>query len=137
MKRNDLVLKTCTHISQALPKDLEDKIKSFRDEVNEINEDSDYPLEYVCNMDETPVFLTWFQAKQLTRKGKSIRVRTTASEKNRITAILCCTAAGKLLPPFIIFKGKTLRTLKNVKVPEGVVCTTKLKAWMNEDRMVQ
>ena len=59
------------------------------------------------------------------------------SEKNRITAVLCCTAAGKLLPPFVIFKGKTLRPLKNVKIPGGVVCTTQEKAWMDENGMIK
>ena len=72
-------------------------------------------------------------SKVADKKGKSIRVRTTASEK---IAVLCCTASGKLLPPFVIFKGKTLRPLKNVKVP-GVVCSTQVKAWMDEDRMIE
>ena len=72
------------------------------------------------------------------RKGKkTICVRTTGSEKNRITATLCCTAAGKLLPPFIIFKGKTKRPLKKVKIPSGAVCTTQVNAWMDEERMLE
>ena len=49
-------------------------------------------------------------AKQSDCKGKkAIRVCTTSSEKNRIIVALCCNAAGKLLPPIIIFKGKTKR----------------------------
>ena len=132
MKRNDLVLKTCTHISQALPKDLEDKIISFRDEVNEINEDSDYPLEYVCNMDKTPVFLYLVPSKVVDKKGGKVSVCVQQPLKR-----IVLPAAGKILPPFVIFKRKTLRTLKNVQVPEGVVCTTQVKAWMDEDRMIQ
>ena len=98
MKRNDLVLRVRTHISQNLPKDLEEKIKYFRTEVEKIRENSDYPLEYICNMDETPVFLDLVPNKVVDRKGKkTVCVRTTGSEKNRITAALCCTAAGKLL----------------------------------------
>ena len=125
MKRNNLVLRVRTHISQNLPKDLEDKITKFQAEVKKIRDNSDYPFEYICNMDETPVFLDLVPNKVVDRKGKkTIHVRTTSSEKNRITAALCCTAAGKLLLPFVIFKGKTKRPLKKVKIPSGAVCTT-------------
>lgn len=138
MKRNKLVLRARTHISQALPKDLEDKISNFHKEVKEIMTNSDYPLDYICNMDETPVFLDLLPSKVVDVKGKkTIRVRTTASEKNRITAVLCITASGKLLPPFVIFKGKTLRPLKKVGVPDGVFCCTQVKAWMDETKMIE
>ena len=65
----------------------------------------DFPLDYMCNMDETPIFLNLLPSKIIDKKGKkTISVRTTASEKNRITATLCCTASGKMLLPFVIFK---------------------------------
>ena len=138
MKRNDLVLRVRTHISQNLPKDLEEKIKYFRAEVEKIRENSDYPLEYICNMDETPVFLDLVPNKVVDWKGKkTVCVRTTGSEKNCITAALCCTAAGKLLPHFVIFKGKTKCPLKKVKIPSGAVCTTQVNAWMDEERMLE
>ena len=138
MKRNDLVLRVRTHISQKLPSDLESKIKNFRDEVSNIHKNSDYPFEYICNMDETPVYLDLVPNKVVDKKGKkSIRVRTTSSEKNRITATLCCTAAGKFLPAFVVFKGKTQRPLKKVKIPSGVVTTTQVKGWMDEVRMLE
>ena len=41
LKRNDLVLQVCTHISQKLPSDLESKIKSFRDKVSNSHKNSD------------------------------------------------------------------------------------------------
>lgn len=40
LKRNKLVLRVCTHISQKLPKDLEDKIKTLWEEVKKF---CDYP----------------------------------------------------------------------------------------------
>lgn len=132
MKRNSLVLRARTHISQKLPNDLEGKIQDFRKEVKQIHENSDYPLDCICNMDETPVYLDLLPSKVVDRKGKkSVRVRTTASEKNRITAVLCCTASGKLL------QGKTMRPLKKVKIPEAVYCCTQQKAWMDESRMIE
>ena len=117
MKINNLVLRVRTHISQNLPKDLEDLITTFGADVKIIRDNSDYPFEYICNMDETSVFLDLVPNKVVDREGKkTIHVRTTSSEKNRITAVLCCTAAGKLLPSFVIFKGKTKHPLKKVKI---------------------
>ncbi len=80
MKRNKLVLRVSTHISQKLPKDLEEKIKMFKEEVTKILEKSDYPFEYIiCNMDETPGYLDLVSNKVVDRKGKkSVRVRTTS-----------------------------------------------------------
>ena len=82
MWRNNLVLRARTHISQCLPKDLEEKIRLFQVEVKKIQENSDYPLQYICNMDEMPVFLYMVLNKDINSKGKkSIRVRSTNSEK--------------------------------------------------------
>ena len=89
-------------------------------------------------MDETPVFLDLVPNRVVDRKGKkTITVRTTASEKNRITATLCCSASGKMLPPFVVFKGKTKRGIRKVPVPHDVVCTTQVKGWMDEERMLE
>ena len=86
-------------------------------------------------MDETPVFLDLVPNKVVDKRGKKpIQIRITSSEKNRVTATL---VSGKPLPPFIIFKGKTLRPLKKMTVPSGVFATTQPKAWMDEERMVQ
>ena len=76
-------------------------------------------------------------SKVVDKKGKNtIRVHTTSFEKNRVTATLCCTAAGKFLPAFV-FKGKTQRQLKTVKVPLGIIATTQVKGWMDEVRMLE
>ena len=76
-------------------------------------------------MDETPVFLDLVPNKTVDAKGeKSIRVRTTNSEKKHITVDLTCTAAGHFLPPFVVFIGLTARPLHGVDVPRGVIATT-------------
>ena len=89
-------------------------------------------------MDETPLFLDSVPKKVVDQRGKkTIHVRTTGSEKNRITVTLCCSASGTILTPFVVFKGKTMRPLKNVTIPDGVVATTQEKAWMDELRMLE
>ncbi len=63
MKRNNLVLRCRTHISQNLPQDLEDKIEAFHAEVSSIFDNSDFPLQFICNKDETPVYLDLLPGK--------------------------------------------------------------------------
>ncbi len=42
-----------------------------------------------------------------------------------------------MLPSFIIFKGKTTRSIKKVTIPKGVVCSVQPKAWMDENLMFE
>lgn len=58
-RRFDLVLRARTSIAQALPADLEQKIDTFRQQVNFVRQNSDFPYEYIGNMDETPIIWTW------------------------------------------------------------------------------
>ena len=111
-KRFDLVLRAQTSLAQALPADLESKLSNFRQELSFIRQNGDFSYEYIGNMDETPVFMDMLPNKTIDVKGKkSIRIRTTKSEKCRITAILSCIATGKMLSPMIVFKGTTPRSV--------------------------
>ena len=83
-------------------------------------------------MDETPVFFDMVPEKSLVQKGqKSVRIRTFGSEKKHATV----AADGFILPPMIIFRGKTNRTIKDIEAPEGFVIVTQEKAWMDESLM--
>ena len=63
-------------------------------------------------MDETPLYLDMPGSTTVNKKGcREVRVRSTGAEKRHLTVILACTAAGDMLPPMVIFKGK--RALKN------------------------
>ena len=89
-------------------------------------------------MDETPVYFDMVPSKTVDVKGKkTIKVRTTGSEKRHITVVLACMSSGEFLPPMIIFKGKTDRTIRNLRVPEGYVVATQSKAWMDEVLMLR
>ena len=79
-------------------------------------------------MDETPIYFDMPGSRTIERKGKKeVHVRSTGAEKRRFTAVLACTAAGVMLPPMIIFKGK--RELKKLKIPKGVVVKVQPKGW--------
>ena len=73
-------------------------------------------------MDETPVFFDMVPEKSLVQKSqKSVTIRTSGSEKRHVTVVLTVAADGFILPPMVIFRGKTNQTIKNIEAPEGFV----------------
>ena len=93
--------------SQSLPKDLEDKIQAFHAEVSSIFDNSDFPLEFICNMDETPVYLDLLPRKVIAKKGqKSINVRTTGSEKIVLRQCYVVLLLGRYSPHLLFSKEK-------------------------------
>ena len=52
-----------------------------------------------------------------------------------MTVVHTAAADGYILPPTIIFRGKTNKTIKDIEVPEGSVIVTHEKIWMNETLM--
>jgi len=77
-------------------------------------------------MDETPAFFDMVPSKCIASKGvKECVVRTTGSEKKHLTVvILSATGDGKMLPPMIIFKGKTDKTIQDLRIPTGFIVKT-------------
>lgn len=69
----------------------------------------------------------------LARRGaKDVYQLAPTEGKTQFTVIFCGSAAGKLLPPFIIFKGKEIRTSMVVGGPPGTgYCTTE-SGWMDK-----
>ena len=138
LSRNNLVLRAKTSMAQMLPCDLEEKIDHFRQNVRYIRESGDFPYNLIANMDETPAYFDTVPSKTVDKKGKkSIIVRTTKSEKRHITAVLSCTATGDMLPPMIIFKGTTTRSIASVSDKNGAIIAYQEKGWMNEEIMKQ
>ena len=87
-------------------------------------------------MGETPAFFDMVSSKSICKTGsKECIVRTSGSEKKHVAIVLSATADGKMLPPRIIFKGKTTKTIEKPRVPDGFIFKTQAKAWMDEELM--
>ena len=56
LSRNNLVLRAKTSMAQILPCDLEDKFAQFRQNVQYIRENEDFPYDLIANLDETPAY---------------------------------------------------------------------------------
>ena len=61
----------------------------------------------VINMDQTPIPYTFMSNCTLEKKGtKTIHVHTSTTDTKRATHATTVIGSGKLLTPFLIFKGK-------------------------------
>ena len=65
------------------------------------------------------------------KKGsKTVSILTTGHEKDRFTVMLACLGDGTKLPPYVVFKRKTLP--KKITFPNGVIVRCQEKGWMDE-----
>ena len=63
----------------------------------------------IYNADETGFSLVHKPTKILAKKGKkTVQARTSGERGENVTALICANAAGRPIPPFIIFKGHRL-----------------------------
>ena len=68
-----------------------------------------FDLSQIGNADQTPLTFDLPYATSVATKGsKYVTINTTGNEKNKLTVMLACTADRGKLPPYVIFKWKTL-----------------------------
>ncbi len=82
----------------------------------------DYDQDCILNFDETPCYITDQHKKTIDQRGaKSIEVIGTGSE-SRFTVGITITAAGTMLPGYIIWKGlkNVPACFKQVPAPENI-----------------
>ena len=84
-------------------------------------------------MDETPALFDMIPAKSICKTGsRECIVRKYGSEKKHVTVVLSAAADRTMLPPMLIFKGKTDKTIKMLRIPEGFTVKTQEKLWMDD-----
>lgn len=60
----------------------------------------------------------------------TVSIVTTGEEKDSFTVTLACLGDGLKLPPYVIFKRKTLP--KGLIFPQGIHVQAQAKGWMDE-----
>lgn len=133
MKRNALSLRQKTTLAQRLPADYEEKIVRFHRFIIDRRKEHSYPLHLIANMDETPLTFDMPPNRTINNMGeKTIKIRTTGNEKNRVTVVLACCGDGSKIKPMVIFKRKTIPKINN---QHGVVVSAQQKGWMDSEQM--
>ena len=62
----------------------------------------------------------------------SVPVKTTGHEKQHYTVILTARADGTKLKPYVVFKGKGTRHIKDLQHIPGIVVRFSCNGWMND-----
>jgi hypothetical protein len=95
------------------------------------------------NGDETNCDWAVPPKKTLESRGKKSVEAEGATSSARSTVLLCVTASGVKLDPFLIFSGSKkgpirVKELKElIGYPDGIKYTTQNKAWMDEETMLE
>ena len=122
-----------TTLAQRLPPDYKEKIVQFHLYVIRQRQAHNYPLHLEGNMDEVPVQFDMPSNQTVNAVGdKTVKIRTTGNEKNRLTAVLASTGYGSKLKSLVIFKRKTMPKIQN---KHGVIATVQEKGWMDGETM--
>ena len=109
------------------------------DDIKAVRERHNFPDELIINMDETPIFFDMPRQYTVhTKVAKKVRITGTKGGKKHVTYVVLCAAAGKMLKPMVIFKGRTQRSVSKVAYQRSKVFVTyQHKAWMDESLMKQ
>ncbi|KAK8784512.1 hypothetical protein V5799_009125 [Amblyomma americanum] len=131
LKRKGLSFRRRTTLCQRLPPDYTDKVLSFQKYVIGLRREHKYIFSQIANANQIPVWFGCPESCTVELKGKkSVFVRTTGAERQRCTVMLCVTADGLKLPPYVILKRKTIP--KGV-FPKGIVVRAQEKGWMDDE----
>lgn len=134
MRRKGFALRRRTSICQKLPEAYEEKLLDFQRYVIRLRQQHGYMAGQIGNADETPVWFDMPSATTVAERGaKQVKLLSTGSEHSRFTVMLACTADGRKLPPFVIFKRKTL---PKEAFPRDIVVRVNEKGYMDEALMV-
>ena len=91
----------------------------------------EFDLKYIGNADQMPLTFDIVTNRTVSEKGvKSVPILSTGHDKDQCTVMLACLGDGTKLPPYVVFKRKTLP--KNLNFPKEVVVRCQAKGWMDE-----
>lgn len=131
-----LVQRTATHTAQKHFTETTDESKDFISMIRVKVQGRD--PDDILNMDQTPIPYSYHSNKTLEAIGsKTVQQRSSTSGTKRITLAATVTASGKMLPPFLIFKGTRNGRISRefVTFPAEGKYACQPKAWMDEGMM--
>ena len=95
------------------------------------------PPSLVINWDQTAIQYVSISSWTMEQEGAKRVEIARKDDKRQITAILACTMSGDVLPPQLVYQGKTPRCLPQVEFPKQWHITYTENHWCNEITMKQ
>ena len=135
--RMGLVERKATKSAKKVPPDFADIKQAFLQRVTENVRENKVPPELVINWDQTGTkFVPTSQWTLAEQGAKQVDV-TGLDDKRDMTALLACTLSGSLLPPQLIYAGKTTKCHPVVDFPAGWDIWHSDSHWSTEKTMLQ
>ena len=113
----------------------EAKKEQFFLDITAIVEMEEIPPQLVFNWDQTGISIVPGSSWTMELKGSKRVEIVGINDKRQITAVLCGTMAGDLLPLQLIYQGKTSACLPRIDFPTGWHVTCTPNHWSNEEKM--
>jgi len=138
LRRMGFVKRKGTNGVKHLPTDFAEICKAFEEKINKVTVEHNVPDSMIINWDQTGCQLVpggdWTMEKQGTQQISISGL----DDKRQITLLLAVSKSGTLLPPQLIYPGKTDRCLpKNVNFPYTCDLTYTETHWSNEETMIR
>ena len=119
LQTNNLVKRKATKAAKKVPENFEEIKTNFLSEITKVVREHKIPDHLIINMDKTGLSIVPVD-KYTLEVGGSMQLAVTGQEDQReITCVVACTLSGLLLPPQLIYEGKTDRCHPKVRFPKG------------------
>lgn len=134
MRRNGLSLRRKTSVCQSLPADYIPKLVGFVVRLRNIQKEQKYQEANIIAMDETACWMDMPSSTTIDHVGaRSVSLKSTGHDKDHYTVVLTARADGTKFKPFIVFKGKGTRLIKQLQGIPGVIVRFSKNGWMNTE----
>jgi hypothetical protein len=135
-----MVYRIGTHESQKDPRETESEAIDYIENIRPKLTQPCRHLDFIINMDQTPVPFTYNSKKTLSVVGrKTVHRRKSTNDMKRATFAMTVTASGKVLTPLLVFKGKPGGRIEKREFPtypSQILYACQDNAWMDEKVML-
>ena len=137
MSRMGLVRRKATKAARKIPQDFDNLKAQFLGRIKKCVSNYSVPSALILNLDQTATKLVptseWTMAVQGSKQVDVVGLE----DKREITVVLCCTLSGDLLPPQVLYTGKTSLCHPNISFPDGWHIWHSPNHWSNEQTMLR
>jgi hypothetical protein len=141
MKQTKYTYRVGTHESQKAPAEASSEAKDFMSLICLMVAEPNQHEDFIINMDQMPIPFTFNSKLTYDVVGtRSVHIRKSTNDTKRVTLAMSVTASGKILTPYLIFKGtRNGRIARNElsTLPNSMHYACQKNAWMDEECMME
>lgn len=135
--RRGYVKRKATKAARKLPADFPELKLAYLRRIWDVVKSNAVPLQLIINWDQTGVKLVPVSSWTMAESGSKQIPVVAKDDKREITVVLAATASGTLLPPQVIYQGKTTGYHAKVTFPEKWHITHSDNYWSTEHTMLE